>query len=91
MDYLSCRIQMYLNRNFHSNPTLSHSRFGYFIVDYLYFFYPRKQKHLGLLSELEGMSQDFWKPANYYNLGKQSPLTILFGLLLHSLPMIHPL
>ena len=37
------------------------------------------------------MSQDFWKPANYYNLGKQSPLTILFGLLLHSLSMIHPL
>ena len=32
----------------------------------------------------------FGKPANYYNLGKQSPLTILFSLL-HSLPMLHPL
>ena len=41
-DYLSCRIQMYLNRNFHSNPTLSHSRFRYFIVDYLCFFSLRK-------------------------------------------------
>ena len=32
----------------------------------------------------------FGKPANYYNLGKQWPLTILFSLLLHSLPMLHP-
>ena len=32
----------------------------------------------------------FDRPANY-NLGKQSPLTILFCfLLLHSLPMLHP-
>ena len=37
-DYFSCRIQKYLNRNFHSNPTLLHSRFRYFTVDYLYFF-----------------------------------------------------
>ena len=29
---------MYLNRNFHSNPTLSHSRFRYFIVDIYTFF-----------------------------------------------------
>ena len=32
----------------------------------------------------------FSKPANCYNLGKQSPLTILFSLPLHSLPMLHP-
>ena len=32
----------------------------------------------------------FGKPANYYNLGKQSPLTIFFNLL-HSLPMLYPL
>ena len=41
--YLSCRIQMYLNRNFHSNPTLSHSMFRYFIVGYLYFFLQRSR------------------------------------------------
>ena len=29
---------MYLNHNFHSNLTLSHSRFTYFTVDYWYFF-----------------------------------------------------
>ena len=32
----------------------------------------------------------FDKPANYYNLGKQWPLTILFSVL-HSLPMLHTL
>ena len=32
----------------------------------------------------------FGKPANYYSLGKQSPLTIVFSLL-HSLPMLHTL
>ena len=37
-NYLSCRIQMYLNHNFLSNPTLSHSRFRYFTADFLYFF-----------------------------------------------------
>ena len=34
-NYLFCRIHIYLNRNFHSNPTLSYSRFRYFTVDYL--------------------------------------------------------
>ena len=33
----------------------------------------------------------FGKPANTYSLCKQSPLTILFCLLLHFLPMLHPL
>ena len=33
----------------------------------------------------------FGKPANYYNLGKQSPLAIVFSLLIHSLTMLHPL
>ena len=32
----------------------------------------------------------FGKPASYYNLGKQSPLTIIFSLLLlYSQPMLH--
>ena len=34
-NYLFCTILIYLNRNFHSNPTLSYSRFRYFTVDYL--------------------------------------------------------
>ena len=42
---------MYLNRNFHSNPTLSYSGLRYFILDYLYFFSPRKWKHLGVSSK----------------------------------------
>ena len=33
-DYLTCKIQIYLNQNFHSNPTLSHSSFPYFTVDF---------------------------------------------------------
>ena len=33
---------------------------------------------------------NFSKTPNYYNLGKQSPLTILFILLLHSLPTLRP-
>ena len=32
----------------------------------------------------------FGKLANYYNSSKQSPLTILFSHLLHSLPIIYP-
>ena len=32
----------------------------------------------------------FGKLANYYNLGEESPLIILFSLFLHSLPMLHP-
>ena len=52
---------MYLNGNFHSNPTLSHSSFRYFTVDYLYFSLQGSRNiWVFLLSELEGMSQDFW-------------------------------
>ena len=43
-----------------------------------------------LLSEFRVWVRFFGKPANYYNLGKQSPLTTLFRLPLHSLPMLHP-
>ena len=80
---------MYLNRNFYSNSSLPHSRFRYFIVDCSYFFLQgSRNTQVFLLSELEGMSQDFCKPANYYNLSQQSPLTILFSLL-NCLSMFH--
>ena len=36
-DYLSCEIDIYLNRNLHSNPILSRSMFRHFIVDYFFY------------------------------------------------------
>ena len=90
--YLSYRIQMYLTRNFHLNTTLSHAGFKYFTVDYLYFFSPRKYKHLGVTFKWINRVwvRIFGKPTNNYNLGKQSLLTIFFSLLPHPLPMLHP-
>ena len=36
---------MCVNHDFHSNPTLSHSRFTYFPLDFLYFFLQGIRKH----------------------------------------------
>ena len=60
---------MYLNRNFHSNPTLSHSRFRYFIVDIYTFF----SKDVETLGELEGMSQDFWLGFQDFRISAHAP------------------
>ena len=43
-----------------------------------------------LLNILAGWVLIFGKPANNYDLGKQSPLTIICLHLLHSLPMLFP-
>ena len=58
--YLSCKIQMYLSHDFHFNPTLSHSSFGYFTVDFLCFlFQGSRNTWLFLLSELVGYESGF--------------------------------
>ena len=58
-DYLSCRIQMYLNHVFHSNPT-SNSRFRYLTVDFLYLFLQGYRNTLVfILSKLTGHGSGF--------------------------------
>ena len=58
----------------------------------LYFFSPRKYKHLGVTFKWINRAwvRIFGKPTNNYNLGKQALLTILFSLLPHPLSMLHP-
>ena len=51
---------MYVNHNFHSNSTLSHSSFRYFTVDFLYFFLQESRNtQVFLLSELAKYESGF--------------------------------
>ena len=82
---------MYLNRNVHSNATLSHSRFRYVIVNYLYFSFQWSRIHSGIvLVGFPGFESGFLIHLLITAIGKKSPLIILFCLLLHYVPMLHP-
>ena len=59
-DYAYSKARKYLNHDFHSNTTLSHSRFRYFTVDFLYFFFKEVETPRFFLSELAGYKLGFW-------------------------------
>ena len=74
---------MSANRNFQVSPTLSHPRFRYLNVCFIFFFtfFSNEVETSKWISRV--WVRIFGNTSNYYNLVRQSTLFIVFSLLLH--------